>query len=107
MSQPKPELLRWNEEVDGVLSESAMQKKLEALGYSVDRWVYAPGTVFDFHTHGVDKIDGVLKGLFKITMYGEDVILGPGDAVKVPKGAEHRAEVLGTESVVSLDAIKR
>src|SRR5690349_9339845 len=73
----QPELLRWDDSVDGALSESAMRKKLEALGYTVDRWVYAPGTVFDFHTHGVDKIDGVLKGRFKITMYGHDVILGP------------------------------
>ena len=104
---PEPELLKWDEAKDGALSESAMRRKLEALGYAVDRWVYPPGTVFDFHTHGVDKIDGVLKGRFKITMYEKDVILGAGDAVKVPRGASHRAEVLGNESVVSLDAIKR
>jgi quercetin dioxygenase-like cupin family protein len=107
VSSPSPELLRWDANADGALSESAMRKKLEALGYSVDRWVYPAGTVFDTHTHDVDKIDGVLQGRFKITMFGQDVILEPGDAVRVPRGAAHRAEVIGRESVVSLDAIKR
>lgn len=100
------ELLRWDEVVDGPLGEEAMRRKLEALGYRASRWVYSPGTVFDTHTHDVDKIDGVLSGRFKLTMFGEDVILGPGDAIRVPRGAAHRAEVVGSEPVVSLDAVR-
>lgn len=49
----------------------------------------------------------MLSGRFKITMRGKDVILGPGDCVRVPKGEPHRAEVIGDEDVVSLDAVKR
>jgi len=48
----------------------------------------------------------VLSGRFKLEMGGNSVILETGDALAVPKGAIHSAEVVGNESVVSLDAIK-
>lgn len=54
----------------------------------------------------MDKIDAVLSGRFMLQMAGERVILEAGDALAVPRGAVHSAEVLGSEAVVSLDAIK-
>ncbi len=87
-------------------NEAEMQRELEARGYSVSRWTYSPGTYFPPHTHDVDKIDGVVSGRFKITIYGQSVVLGPGDAVVVPRGATHSAEVVGDDVVVSLDAIR-
>ena len=83
-----------------------MRSQLEALGYSVSRYTYPPGTYFAPHTHHVDKIDGVLAGRFKMSMSGQSVILEAGDTLAVPKGAVHSAEVIRDESVVSLDAIK-
>jgi quercetin dioxygenase-like cupin family protein len=100
------ELEHWNEEKEGPLTEAAMRRKLEERGYTVSRYVYPPGTYFAPHTHGVDKIDAVLSGRFKLEMGGNSVILETGDALAVPKGAVHSAEVVGNESVVSLDAIK-
>jgi mannose-6-phosphate isomerase-like protein (cupin superfamily) len=94
---------QWDESRDGALTESALRRKLESLGYRVSRWVYPPGTVFDFHSHGYDKMDAVVSGRFRMTMHGESVVLGPGDALPVPAGASHRAEVVGSESVISLD----
>ena len=101
------QLEHWNEAVDGPLSEAAMRRKLEALGYSVTRYVYPPGTVFPDHTHAVDKIDGVLSGRFRMTMDGRSVVLEAGDLRHVPAGAVHSAEVVGSAPVVSLDAIRR
>lgn len=92
--------------MDGELSEANMRLKMEALGCSVSRYTYPPGTHFPPHTHGVDKIDGVLAGKFKMTMSGESVILEAGDMLAIPKGEVHSAEVVGNESVVSLDGIK-
>ena len=94
---------RWDETRDGPLTESALRRKLESLGYRVSRWVYPPGTVFDFHTHQYDKMDAVVAGRFRMTMQGEAVVLGPGDALAVPAGTSHRAEVVGSEPVISLD----
>jgi mannose-6-phosphate isomerase-like protein (cupin superfamily) len=98
---------RWNVEVDGPLSESALRRKLERLGYRVSRYVYPPGTEFPAHRHEVEKMDAVVAGRFRIVMQGESVGLGLGDAILVPCGAEHSAEVVGNESVISLDAVKR
>jgi quercetin dioxygenase-like cupin family protein len=101
----KPE--HWNKNKDGILNEKNMRNKLAARGYTVARYVYPPGTFFPEHSHDVDKIDGVLSGHFKMTMYGEEVILTAGDSLEVPSGAIHSAEVIGNAPVVSLDAIKK
>ena len=97
---------RWDEQRDGLLSEDAMRRKLEQRGYQVSRYVYGPGTHFPSHTHGIDKIDGVLSGRFRIAIGGQEVILEAGDCLAVPRGAAHSAEVVGGEPVVSLDAVK-
>lgn len=97
---------RWSAERDGALSEPALRRKLEKLGYSVCRYTYPPGTHFPPHTHSQDKMDAVLSGRFRIRMGGHEVVLEAGDAVHVPQGAEHSAEVVGSQPVVSLDAVK-
>jgi quercetin dioxygenase-like cupin family protein len=97
---------RWNSSTDGELSEKALRKKLEAEGYSVNRYVYSPGTHFPEHTHGVDKIDAVLSGQFELVVSGERAVLGPGDWIAVPRNVRHSATVVGNDAVVSLDAVK-
>jgi len=97
---------RWNEKTDGKFSESAMQKKLERLGYSVSRYVYSAGTYFPDHTHDVDKIDGVVSGEFKMTTPEGEVVLKAGDMLFVPRGTVHSAEAISRQAVVSLDAVK-
>jgi len=100
------EIEHWNPDIDGELNEANMRAKLEARGYRVQRYNYAPGTYFPEHTHGVDKIDGVLSGRFRMAMGGIEVVLEAGDCLAVPAGAVHSAEVVGKESVISLDAVK-
>jgi quercetin dioxygenase-like cupin family protein len=96
----------WNSQTDGELTEQAMRDKLAQLGYQVTRYVYPAGTYFPDHTHGLDKIDAVLAGRFRMTMQGQSVILEAGDCLAVPKGEVHSAEVVGSEPVISLDAIR-
>ncbi len=96
----------WDPDTDGPLGEQSMRRKLAARGYSVTRYVYPPGTAFPAHTHGVDKIDAVLSGRLRMTMEGGSVVLEPGDCLAVPRGTVHSAEVVGSEAVVSLDAVK-
>ena len=97
---------RWDAARDGALTEAAWRAKLERLGYSVSRYTYPPGTYFPDHTHNLDKIDAVLSGKLRITTADGAADLGPGDAIEVPRGAVHSAEVIGNEPVVSLDAVK-
>ena len=102
----KLEIMHWNSKEDGALSASSMQKKLEKMGYSVNQYIYPPGTYFPEHNHQMDKIDGVLSGKFKMTMHNQSLVLEAGDMLVVPKGIMHSAAVVGNESVVSLDAIR-
>jgi quercetin dioxygenase-like cupin family protein len=97
---------RWNPALDGEFSEAALRAKLEGLGYYIARYVYPPGTVFPDHTHGVDKVDAVVSGAFRLVIGGHVALLGPGDWADVPRGAVHNAVVHGDEPVVSFDAIK-
>lgn len=83
-----------------------MRKKIERLGFDVTRYEYSPGTSFPTHTHNVDKMDAVVSGHFRISMGKDAVVLEPGDAVYVPRGVPHSAEVVGHSSVISLDGVK-
>ena len=99
-------IVPWDSASDGELSEAGLRRKLELRGYRVTTYVYPPGTYFSEHTHAVDKIDAVLAGGFRITMNGSVYELGPGDMIAVPRGVPHSAEVIGAQSVTSLDAIR-
>jgi len=99
-------LEHWDTQRDGALGERAMREKLTALGYSVSKYVYPPGTVFGDHRHAADKIDGVLSGRLRIRMPGYSVVLVAGDLLYVPAEVVHSAEVVGAEAVVSLDAVR-
>ena len=97
---------RWNTTLDGEFSERALRAKLESLGYRVARYVYPPGTAFPDHAHGMDKIDAVVSGRFRLIIGGHVAMLGPGEWADVPRGVMHNATVMGDEPVVSLDAIR-
>lgn len=107
MTEVSELLERWNEERDGPATEEALLRKLEDRGYRVSRYEYPPGTTFPEHTHAVDKIDAVVSGRFRLEMGGEEVVLEAGDRLAVPRGTPHSAEVVGDETVVSLDAVRR
>lgn len=102
--QKKVTIHHWDE--SAALSESALRHKLEGLGYHCNRYDYPAGTVFDYHSHGCDKIDAVLSGCFRITVSGKSVDLRPGDYIVIPEGVMHRAEVVGGQTVVSLDGVR-
>jgi quercetin dioxygenase-like cupin family protein len=63
--------------------------------------------MFADHSHSLDKKDAVVSGKFRLELEGRSVILEAGDAISVPAGVVHRAEVVGTEPVVSLDATRK
>jgi len=65
----------------GRLSEAALRRRLEGEGYSVNRYVYPPGTFFPELTHAVDKKDAVLSGRLKIGAAGREFVLEAGDSI--------------------------
>ena len=96
----------WDVARDGPVSEQSMRRKLEARGSQMSCYVYLRGTSFPEHTHGIDKIDALLAGRCRMTMGPTLVVLEASDCLPMPRGAVHRADVVGNESVISLDATK-
>lgn len=96
----------WNEGVDGALSAENMKMKLKSQGYHCTMYTFSPGTDFPDHTHPISKKDSIISGRFEFTMYGETVVLKPGEMVVVPKDTVHNARVVGNEKVVFFDATK-
>ncbi len=83
-----------------------MQRKLERRGYRATRYDYPPGTYFPPHRHAMGKIDAVISGRFRLTLSGKSFDLEAGDMLAVPHDIVHEAEVVGDETVVSLDAVR-
>lgn len=97
---------RWYEQRDGVLSETAMRRKLEQRGYQVERYLYPPGTVFPPHQHRQNKLDAVLSGRLRLVLQGRTLVLEAGDCLAIAQGVTHGAEVVGSEPVISLDGVR-
>jgi quercetin dioxygenase-like cupin family protein len=105
MEGQKLKLSRWDPSW-GPMSDRAMSERLQEGGYSISKYHYPPGTHFPLHTHAEDKVDSVLEGKLKISWDGGSAVLEAGDMIEIPAGTRHSAEVVGTVTVISLDAVK-
>ena len=99
-------IFSWKPEADGLFSGESLIALLEEQGYRCATYCYPPGTFFPAHEHAIDKIDAVISGEFQICMNGETVILHAGEYIQVPAGMKHTARVLGSETVISVDATR-
>ncbi len=90
----------------GEVGEERLRRRLEAEGYSVVRNTYPRGTFFPDHTHAYAVKAALLNGQLRVRMQGQEFILRPGDAIRVPAGEVHSAEVVGEEEVISLDGTR-
>jgi quercetin dioxygenase-like cupin family protein len=88
---------------EGPPTEKRMMRALELEGYDVLVFTYRPGTVFPEHEHPRPKCDAVVQGVLRVIVGEKSFEVGPGDRIYVPAGTRHAAEVVGAETVVSLD----
>jgi quercetin dioxygenase-like cupin family protein len=60
------------------------------------------------HEHAHDELrkDAVITGSLKVSLFGKEVTLKPGDIISIPEGIDHDATVVGNESVVLVEAAK-
>ena len=75
------EVEHWDDNADGPLSETTLRAKLEALGYSVTRYSYPPGTYFPDHTHNIDKIEGVYVNGVRADGAAKEAGIKAGDVI--------------------------
>ena len=98
---------RWDVRRDGALSEAALQRKIEALGFEISSRIYPAGQTQLTALQQQVCLAGVVRGLVKLTIDGEATFLTAGDLVFVPRGAVRRLEVLGMAPALCLEALPR
>lgn len=97
---------RWDPAVNGPLSKDSVIALLESRGYRCLVEEYNAGTVLHEHAHDEPRKDAVIAGSLKVSIFGKEVTLGPGDIISIPEGIDHDATVVGGASVVLVEAAK-
>ena len=100
-------MLRWDQRLDGPFTDTAVQQKLDALGYDPLPRSNPAGAIVSVRVHHCARAAAVLAGLLKVTMADQSVILTAGDIVFVPGGVPRRIEAVGTSPVLCLEAVNR
>ena len=95
---------RWDVRRDGPLSETALQQKIERLGFEVGSRTYPAGVALTTTVDSRRAIEGVVRGLVRLTIDGEPTVLTAGDLAFVPRGAVRRLEVVGSSTALCLEA---
>jgi mannose-6-phosphate isomerase-like protein (cupin superfamily) len=98
---------RWDVRLDGPLSEAALQKKIEMLGYEVVARIYPAGRATTAASDSRQAITAVVRGVVKLTMNGDPELLTAGDLAFVPAGVSRRLEVVGPATALCLEAFRR
>lgn len=98
---------RWDVRLDGPLSEEALQRKIELLGYVLTARTYPSGLAVTAVSDPREGLTAVVRGLVKLTINGEPELLTAGDIAFVPAGAERRLEMVGPATALCLEAIVR
>jgi quercetin dioxygenase-like cupin family protein len=85
--------VNWNQmEWDDVMP--GMQRKvLHADGFTMVLVDLAPNLDLPAHAHPHEQATLVQEGFLAFTVQGETRIIGPGDVIRIPSGAEHKAVV--------------
>lgn len=76
----------------------------EGAGYKVKRIEVLPGKRLSYQKHAQRAEHWfVTQGTAKVTLDGQDILLGPGEYVDIAIGAAHRVENPGAENVVFIE----
>lgn len=97
---------RWDVRLDGPLSEDALLRKIEQLGFVLAARTYPSGVAATARDPR-EGLTAVVRGLVKLTVNGEPELLTAGDVAFVPAGSERRLEVVGPAPALCLEAFAR
>jgi mannose-6-phosphate isomerase-like protein (cupin superfamily) len=98
---------RWDVRLDGALTEDALQQKITSLGFDVAARTYPAGLAAAAPLDPREAIVAVVRGLVKVTVDGEPLLLTAGDLAFVRAGGERRVEVVGPSTAVCFEAFRR
>ena len=97
---------RWDARRDGPLTDLALKQKIEALGFETSPRIYPAGARAAAQSDPREGIQGIARGLVKVTVDGESAILGAGDFVLVPANALRLVEVIGASPAYGFEGAR-
>ena len=95
---------RWDVRRDGPLTEAALQRKIDALGFSVAARVYPAGVAELPPVNDRVCLLGIVRGIVKLVVDDEQTFLSAGDLAFVPRGAVSTVEAVGLGMALCLEA---
>lgn len=98
---------RWDATRDGALTDLALKQKIEALGFDASPRLFPAGASAAAQSDAREGIQGIARGLVKVTIDGEAAILGAGDFVFVPANALRLVQVIGASPAYGFEAVRR
>lgn len=98
---------RWDVRLDGPLTEAALQRKIEGLGFEVVARIYPAGLATTAPTDPRHAIAAVVRGLVKLTVDSEPELLTAGDLAFIPPDVSRRLEVVGPATALCLEAFPK
>lgn len=84
-------VLRWDKPT--VPDEAAIRESLRREGYSVFKWADSGGTQYPPHQHDHHESIWVLEGEIEFQIGNENLRLGPGDRLFLPRSTPHSAAI--------------
>lgn len=97
---------RWDVQLDGPLSEAALQRKIEGLGFQISARTYPAGLATPAPGDHHPTLTAVVHGLVRLTLEGDPELLAAGDIAIVPAGARKRVEVVGPSTALCLEGVQ-
>jgi quercetin dioxygenase-like cupin family protein len=82
-------------------AEAALRRQLEREGFRVFSWHDAPAASYSPHAHDHDESLWVVAGQITFGAGGQELRLGPGDRLMLPRGTVHTA-IAGPEGATYL-----
>ena len=98
---------RWDVGLDGPLSEDALHRKIESLGFEIVARIYPATLAAAVPGNGRDVLVGIVRGLVKLSVDADALLLTAGDLAFIPAGCERRVEGVGPSTAVCFEAFRR
>ncbi|MDG6225684.1 MAG: cupin domain-containing protein [Candidatus Thermoplasmatota archaeon] len=95
--------IRWENIKEIETRPGVFRRVFTAGSLQVIRYRYAPGSVFEDHSHTEEQLTIGIEGELKFTIGGSTSTFGSGDLVHIPGGAHHSATNRSGSDAVTLN----
>jgi quercetin dioxygenase-like cupin family protein len=87
-------LHRWDEIALEKVTEMVSQKIVRGEREMLAQIYLKRGVLVPMHAHDSEQMTYILQGSLRVLVDGEEIVVGEGEVLHIPPGAQHQAEAL-------------